>query len=52
MVKKVVPSILALLAKPPYKISTYAKKGMIEGTFKHKILLSKHLAINGNWRYL
>lgn len=40
-VRKVDPSILALLGRPPFKISEDLVVGMIEGACQNKALLAK-----------
>lgn len=45
-VTKVVPSAMASLAKPPFKLSAKVIESLIESSCKHKRLLSKQFADN------
>lgn len=50
--RKVVPSTIALLMKPPLRLLAEAVKGLIKGSCNHKRLLSKQFAYNWNHRYI
>lgn len=47
-VRKIAPSAIVLIAKPPFRLSAEVVEGLIEGVYEQKQLLSKQFADNWN----